>query len=123
MGRVILVAVDSSPQSQAAALWAAHNLAQEGDSVHLACVAPPPAYTMTPAAPIASAGAVSGPAGKGALGGVLRGAGLVVAQALRCAAGGPWPRPERRPVPTALRPAPAPAWRAVCAGGGAVHKL
>lgn len=65
MGRVILVAVDSSPQSQATALWAVNNLAHDGDSVHLAVVAPPPAYSMTPAAPIASAGAVRGTAGKG----------------------------------------------------------
>ena len=58
MGRNLLVAVDSSPQSQAAALWAANNMAREGDTLSLVAVAPPPAYTMTPAAPIASAGAV-----------------------------------------------------------------
>lgn len=60
MGRSILVCVDGSAASQHAALWAANNLAREGDSVHFVAIAPPIAYAMTPAAPIASAGAVSG---------------------------------------------------------------
>ncbi|PRW59077.1 universal stress family isoform B [Chlorella sorokiniana] len=59
MGRSILVAVDASAASQAAALWAAHNLARPGDSLHVVAIAPPIAYAMTPAAPIASAGAVA----------------------------------------------------------------
>lgn len=58
MGRSILVAVDASAASQSAALWAAHNLARPGDSLHIVAIAPPTAYAMTPAAPIASAGAV-----------------------------------------------------------------
>ena len=58
MGRTILLAVDDSPTSQTAALWATNNVARSGDTLHFLAVAPPPAYAMTPAAPIASAGAV-----------------------------------------------------------------
>ncbi|PSC72425.1 universal stress [Micractinium conductrix] len=58
-GRTLLVAVDDSPTSQNAALFAANNLARPSDALHLIAIAPPPSYAMTPAAPIASAGAVA----------------------------------------------------------------
>ncbi len=59
MGKTILIAVDDSPTSQNAALFGI-NLAKPGDEVRLIAVCPPPSYAMTPAAPIASAGAVRG---------------------------------------------------------------
>lgn len=59
MGRVLVAAVDDSPHSQGAGTWAALNFARPGDELHYVSIAPPPSYAMTPAAPIASAGAVA----------------------------------------------------------------
>lgn len=59
MGRSYLLALDESPVSKNAALWCCNNIARPDDTVHLVAVTSPPTYSVAPAAPIATAGAVA----------------------------------------------------------------
>lgn len=59
MGRSFLLAVDESQASQNAAKWCCNTLVGPGDKIYLVTVTPPPTYSVAPAAPIATAGAVA----------------------------------------------------------------
>lgn len=52
MGRTIVIAVDASDQSHNTAKWAAHNVAKEGDVVHLCTVTQPFVYPAAGAGPM-----------------------------------------------------------------------
>lgn len=59
MGRSWLLAIDESPPSKNGAKWCCNALVRPGDAVHLVAVTAPPTYSVAPAAPIATAGAVA----------------------------------------------------------------
>ncbi|GAB4816632.1 hypothetical protein N2152v2_003678 [Parachlorella kessleri] len=59
MGKSLLVAIDESVASKNAAKWCCNNLVKPEDTLHLVAVTAPPTYSVAPAAPIATAGAVA----------------------------------------------------------------